>query len=70
MKELIESNDEKTVQLIERWFDDSYSDQLIVKELSQYPIQQFNFLMKYLHFNEMSIKITIHEGVRESLTSA
>lgn len=34
MKELIESDGEKAVQLIEKWFDDSYSDQLIVKELS------------------------------------
>ena len=63
MKELIETNDEKTVQLIEKWFDDSYSDQLIVKELSAFPEQQFNFLTKYLHFNEMSIKLTINEAI-------
>jgi len=37
MKELIESDGDKTVLLIEKWFDDSYSDQLIVKELSQFP---------------------------------
>ena len=34
MKDLIEQNVDKTVKLIEKWFDDSYSDQLIVGELS------------------------------------
>ena len=65
MKELIESDGEKTVQLIEKWFDDSYSDQLIVKELSQFPLQQFHFLTKYLHFNEVSIKLTIKEAASQ-----
>lgn len=62
MRKLIEISDEQTVQLIERWFDDSYSDHLIVKELSEFPILQFNFLLKYLHFNEVSIKLTINEA--------
>lgn len=62
MRKLIEISDDQTVQLIERWFDDSFSDHLIVKELSEFPILQFNFLLKYLHFNEVSIKITINEA--------
>ena len=62
MKELIELKVEKTIELIEKWYEDSYSEQLILEELSEFPEIQFNFLMKYLHFNEMSIKIVINEA--------
>ena len=62
MKELIELTVEKTIELIEKWYEDSYSEQLILEELSEFPEIQFNFLMKYLHFNELSIKIVINES--------
>ena len=62
MKDFIEQNVDKTVQMIEKWFDDSYSNQLIVGELSEFPEIQFKLLQQYLHFNEFTIRLTINEA--------
>jgi hypothetical protein len=59
MRLMIEINGEKTIDLIERWFDDAFSDQLIVAELGEYPEEQFSLLQKYLLSNETIIKSTI-----------
>ena len=48
--------------MIEKWFDDSYSNQLIVQELDQFPEIQFKLLQQYLHFNEFTIRLTINEA--------
>jgi hypothetical protein len=37
MRELIQIDVDKTIELVEKWFDDAYSDQLILGELSEYP---------------------------------
>ena len=37
MKSIIEVDVEKTIELIDKWYDGDYSDQLIVRELSGYP---------------------------------
>ena len=37
MKSIIEVDVEKTIELIDKWYDNDYSDQLIVRELSGYP---------------------------------
>ena len=37
MKQIIDVNVEKTIELIEKWYDDSYSEHLILAELSSYP---------------------------------
>ena len=62
MREIIEIDVDKTIELIERWYDDKYSDNLILAELNNYPIVQFNFLQRFLHWNEMAIKLTINEA--------
>ena len=62
MKEIIQVDVVQTIELIEKYYDDSYSDQLIVNELSEFPEVQFNFLTKYLHFNEVGIKIALCEA--------
>ena len=63
MREIIQVDVDQTIELIEKYYDDSYSDQLILDELSAYPEVQFNFLTKYLHFNEVGIKIALKDGV-------
>ena len=62
MRELIQIDVDNTIELIEKWFDDAYSDQLILGELSEHPPVQFSFLQKYLHFNEENIKLVIKEA--------
>jgi len=62
MRELIQIDVDKTIELVEKWFDDAYSDQLILGELSEYPPIQFSFLMKYLHFNEVNIRLVRNES--------
>lgn len=62
MKDLIEIDAQKAIELIDNWYDNSYSDQLIIGELQEFPLVQFNFLMKFLHFNEMEIKLSILES--------
>lgn len=52
----------KAIELIDNWYDDTYSDQLIIRELSEVPIVQYTFLMKFMHFNEMDIKLTITDA--------
>jgi hypothetical protein len=37
MRELIELDVDKALELIDKWYDDSYSDSLIVGELSEHP---------------------------------
>jgi len=37
MRSIIEVDVEKTIELIDKWYDGDYSDQLIVRELSDYP---------------------------------
>ena len=37
MRSIIEVDVEKTIELIDKWYDNDYSDQLIVRELSGYP---------------------------------
>ena len=61
MKSIIEVDVEKTIELIDKWYDNDYSDQLIVRELSGYPDVQYKFLIKYLLFNEDVIKLVIKE---------
>jgi len=61
MRLLIEINGEKTIEIIERWFDDAFSDQLIVAELGEYPEEQFSLLQKYLLSNESIIKSTLED---------
>jgi len=62
MRDIIEVDVEKTIEVIEKWYDDTYSDRLIVTQLSQHPDVQFKFLMKFLHFNEVTIKLVINES--------
>ena len=61
MKDIIQVDVDQTIELIEKYYDDSYSDQLILEELSSFPEVQFNFLTKFLHFNEVSIVIAIND---------
>ena len=63
MRHLIDLNVEKTISLIEKWYDNSYSEQLIMEELNEHKEDQFKFLTKFLHFNEMSIKIVIDQNM-------
>ncbi len=44
------------MKLLDRWFEDSYQEQLIVDELAEYPEVQFNFLKKFLTQNEAKIQ--------------
>ena len=37
MRDIIEVDVEKTIEIIEKWYDDTYSDRLIVTQLSQHP---------------------------------
>jgi len=37
MRSIIEVDVEKTIELIDKWYDGDYSDQLIVRELNNYP---------------------------------
>ena len=37
MREIIQIDVDKTIELIEKWFDDKYSDTLILDELKDYP---------------------------------
>jgi len=37
MCSIIEIDDEKAIELIDKWYDHTYSDQLIVRELHEYP---------------------------------
>jgi hypothetical protein len=37
MRDIIEIDVERTIELIEKWYDDNYVDQLIVGELSAFP---------------------------------
>ena len=61
MRSIIEVDVEKTIELIDKWYDNDYSDHLIVRELSGYPDVQYKFLIKYLLFNEDVIKLVIKE---------
>lgn len=65
MKEMIQVDVDQTIELIEKYYDDTYSDQLILEELSHFPEVQFNFLTKFLHFNEVSIKIALKDVTGE-----
>lgn len=60
MRCIIEIDCEKTIELIDKWYDCKYSDKLIVGELNQYPDVQYKFLIKFLLFNEDVIKLVIN----------
>lgn len=62
MKSIIEVAVDDTIELIDKWYDNDYSDHLIVRELSNYPDVQYKFLIKYLLFNEDFIKMVINES--------
>jgi hypothetical protein len=47
--------------LIEKWYEDSFVDQLILEELFQYPEVQLDFLRKFIHFNEEIIRLVIKD---------
>lgn len=61
MKDIIEIDAQKVIELIEYWYDKSYYNQLIVGELSEYPDLQYKFLKKFLLFNEEEIKLTFED---------
>ena len=52
IKDIIQIDAQKAIELIDYWYDNSFADSLIVGELSEYPELQFNFLKKFLHFNQ------------------
>lgn len=59
MRELIDIDAEKTMHLIEEWFDDEYADKLIHQDLKEHEEVLFKFLKNFIEINEVSIKITI-----------
>mmetsp|Transcript_24395 Transcript_24395/g.37825 ORF Transcript_24395/g.37825 Transcript_24395/m.37825 type:complete len:159 (-) Transcript_24395:1361-1837(-) len=70
MREIIGIDVQKTIELIGKWYDDQYSHELILGELSEYPDIQFTFLQKYIHFNEEDIRLAakevVHDGSKEN----
>ena len=61
MREIIQIDVDKTIKLIEKWYEDSFVDQLILEELFQYPEVQLDFLRKFIHFNEEIIRLVIKD---------
>ena len=59
MRELIDIDAEKTMHLIEEWFDDEYADKLIHQDLKEHEEVLFKFLKNFIEINDVSIKITI-----------
>jgi hypothetical protein len=56
IRELISINVGECVQLLDKWFEDTYQEQLILDELADYPEVQFNYLKKFLKENEPKIE--------------
>lgn len=66
VRELIAINDSECVALLDKWFEDSYQEQLILEELADYPEIQYNYLKRFLAQNEPKIKQTIAEATYSS----
>ena len=65
MRDLIQIDTQKAIELIDKWYDDSYSDQLILGELSEHPEVQFNFLQKFIHYNEDHISSHVKVAITQ-----
>ncbi len=63
MREMIDIDADKTMKLIEDWFDDSYAHRLILTELKDHPFERYKFLDNYLDFNEVNISLTIEKSM-------
>lgn len=48
IRELIAINDAECVAIMDKWFEDSYQEQLILEELADYPEIQYNYLKRFL----------------------
>ena len=55
---------------MDRWFEDSYQEQLILEELADYPEIQFNYVRRFINQNEERIKTTIQEATYSSQKKA
>jgi hypothetical protein len=47
---------------VNKWFEDSFQDTLILDELKDYPEIQFNYLKNFLAANEDHIQKVINES--------
>lgn len=48
--------------MIEKWYEDTFVDQVILQELDEYPEVQLDFLRKFIHFNEEIIRLVIKDN--------
>ena len=65
MREIIDIDADKTMKLIEDFFEDSYAHRLILYELSDHPFERYKFLKNYLDFNELNIILTIEKSMSQ-----
>jgi len=56
IKELIQINVGECISLLDKWFEDSYQEQLILDELADYPDVQYNYIKKFIKENEPKIQ--------------
>jgi hypothetical protein len=63
MREMIDIDADKTMKLIEDYFEDSYADRLILVELKDHPKERYKFLKKYIDINEINISLTIEKSI-------
>ena len=61
MKNIIEIDAQRAIEFIDYWYDVSFANSLILGELSEYPEIQFNFLKKFLDFNEAAIEFAFED---------
>lgn len=56
MQDLILINSNEAIRILEKWFEDSYQETLILTELAAHPDVQYDFLKKFLRINETKIE--------------
>ena len=66
MRELIDIDAEKTMHLIEEWFDDEYAHKLIHQDLRDHGEVLYKFLTNFIEINDVSIKITIDKQMLQN----
>lgn len=52
MRDLISIDVNKSIDIVKRWFEDSYQDTLILDELGKHPDIQFEYLKNFIKKNE------------------
>ena len=66
MTELIDIDAEKTMHMIEEWFDETYVDKLIHRDLKDHEEILFKFLKNFIEINQVQIKITIDKQILQN----